>query len=87
MLASYSANEAGSHDPDGVVLLWNVNAFFQKPEFVFNCQSPVMTAQFSKFHATMVIGGTYSGQLVLWDTRFINYFILVYLFLIFNFFF
>jgi hypothetical protein len=29
MLAAYSANEAGSHDPDGVVLLWNVNTFFQ----------------------------------------------------------
>lgn len=69
VLASYSANEAGSHDPDGVVLVWNANTFFQKPEFVFNCQSPVMTAQFSRFHATMVVGGTYSGQLVLWDTR------------------
>jgi len=69
VLAAYSANEAGSHDPDGVVQVWNVNNFFQKPEFVFNCQSPVMTAQFSRFHSTMIVGGTYSGQLVLWDTR------------------
>jgi dynein intermediate chain len=24
---------------------------------------------FSEFHPTLVIGGTYSGQIVLWDTR------------------
>ena len=32
-------------------------------------QSPVMSVAFSKFHPNYVIGGTYSGQIVLWDTR------------------
>ena len=32
-------------------------------------QSPVMSVSFSKFHPNYVIGGTYSGQVVLWDTR------------------
>ena len=32
-------------------------------------QSPVMSARFSRFHPSYVIGGTYSGQIVLWDTR------------------
>eukprot|EP01132_Coremiostelium_polycephalum_P001244 gene1244-1569_t len=69
VVTSYSANEAGSHDPDGVVLVWSVNNYFQKPEYVFNCQSPVMTTFFSKYHPTLIVGGTYSGQIVIWDTR------------------
>lgn len=32
-------------------------------------QSPVMSAMFSRFHPQYIIGGTYSGQVVLWDTR------------------
>ena len=28
-----------------------------------------MSVAFSKFHPNYVIGGTYSGQIVLWDTR------------------
>ncbi|EGC34676.1 hypothetical protein DICPUDRAFT_79578 [Dictyostelium purpureum] len=68
-VTSYSANEAGSHDPDGVVLVWSINNYFQKPEYVFNCQSPVMTTFFSKYHSTLIVGGTYSGQIVIWDTR------------------
>jgi len=28
-----------------------------------------MTAQFSLFYPNIVLGGTYSGQLVLWDKR------------------
>jgi len=40
-----------------------------RPEYVFTCQSPVMTLAFSRFHPTIVIGGTYSGQIVLWDMR------------------
>ncbi|GAM20377.1 hypothetical protein SAMD00019534_035520 [Acytostelium subglobosum LB1] len=69
VVTSYSSNEAGSHDPDGVVLVWSVNNYFQKPEYTFNCQSPVMTTFFSRFHHTLIVGGTYSGQIVVWDTR------------------
>lgn len=32
-------------------------------------QSAVMSVAFSKFHPSYIIGGTYSGQLVLWDLR------------------
>ncbi|KAB0351984.1 hypothetical protein FD754_016841 [Muntiacus muntjak] len=31
--------------------------------------SAVMSATFAKFHPNLVVGGTYSGQLVLWDNR------------------
>lgn len=50
-------------------MVWTVDNLLEKPEFVFNCQSPVLTAQFPKFQPNIILGGTYSGQLVLWDTR------------------
>uniref|UniRef100_A0A665VFL0 Dynein, cytoplasmic 1, intermediate chain 2b n=1 Tax=Echeneis naucrates TaxID=173247 RepID=A0A665VFL0_ECHNA len=39
------------------------------PEYIFHCQSEVMSAGFAKFHPNLVVGGTYSGQIVLWDNR------------------
>jgi len=69
ILASYSSNDQGSNDPDGLVLVWSVYNSLQRPEFRFNCQSPVTTAFFDKFSPTIIVGGTYSGQIVLWDTR------------------
>lgn len=32
-------------------------------------QSAVMSSCFAKFHPNLVLGGTYSGQIVLWDNR------------------
>lgn len=37
--------------------------------FMFSFQSAVMSATFAKFHPNLVVGGTYSGQIVLWDNR------------------
>ena len=28
-----------------------------------------MSATFAKFHTNLIVGGTYSGQIVLWDNR------------------
>lgn len=69
LLTSYSANEVGSNDPDGVVLVWSTSSMLKRPEFVFHCQSQVTTAFFPHFHSTTIVGGTYSGQVMLWDTR------------------
>eukprot|EP00842_Homolaphlyctis_polyrhiza_P006158 jgi/Hompol1/6543/HPOL_005018-RA len=68
LLSSYSKNTANIHEPDGVVLIWNMR-MENRPEFILHAQSDVMTARFSKFHHHTVIGGTYSGQIVIWDTR------------------
>ena len=37
--------------------------------FLSPSQSAVMSVGFSKFHPSYIVGGTYSGQLVLWDIR------------------
>eukprot|EP00742_Colponemidia_sp_Colp-10_P005038 GILJ01005383.1.p1 GENE.GILJ01005383.1~~GILJ01005383.1.p1 ORF type:complete len:644 (-),score=93.54 GILJ01005383.1:168-2021(-) len=69
LLASYSAkDDAAVTDPDGLVLLWSLS-MRQRPEFVFTCQSAVTAACFHKYSPHLLIGGTYSGQIVLWDTR------------------
>ncbi|KAM8934589.1 cytoplasmic dynein 1 intermediate chain 2 isoform 1-T1 [Pelodytes ibericus] len=69
LLASYNNNEDAPHEPDGVALVWNMKYKKTTPEYVFHCQSPVMSAAFAKFHPNLVVGGTYSGQIVLWDNR------------------
>ncbi|XP_061834690.1 dynein, cytoplasmic 1, intermediate chain 2a-like isoform X4 [Nerophis lumbriciformis] len=69
LVASYNNNEDCPHEPDGVALVWNMKYKKDTPEYIFHCQSEVMSASFAKFHPNLVVGGTYSGQIVLWDNR------------------
>ncbi|CAG8500152.1 10640_t:CDS:2, partial [Acaulospora colombiana] len=68
VVASYNKNPIAMNEPDGVVLVWSLR-LLERPEFIFHSQSDVLTTAFSEFHPTLVIGGTYSGQIVLWDMR------------------
>lgn len=68
-LASYGLSEtATSIDSDGCVLVWNTS-MNSRPEYVFTCQSSVCTALFNKLNPHIIIGGTYTGAVVLWDIR------------------
>ncbi|XP_043667679.1 cytoplasmic dynein 1 intermediate chain isoform X7 [Vespula pensylvanica] len=69
LAASYNNNDDTPNDPDGVCLVWNTKFKKATPEFIFHCQSPVMSTTFAKFHPNLILGGTYSGQIVLWDNR------------------
>lgn len=69
LLASYFVNEQAPSDPDGVLLVWNMKFKNTSPEYTFHCQSPIMSCCFAKFHPSLIVGGTYSGQIVLWDMR------------------
>jgi len=66
LLASY---EDSSLDSDGVALVWNTKFKSSSPEYIFNCSSWVTSCCFAKFHPNLVIAGTYSGQIVMWDNR------------------
>lgn len=68
LLASYTNNPSAPHEPDGIVQVWNQH-MHDRAEFVFHAQSDVLTAKFSPFHQNLIVGGTYSGQILLWDTR------------------
>ncbi|KAK3942150.1 cytoplasmic dynein 1 intermediate chain 2 [Diplogelasinospora grovesii] len=68
LLASYTKNPTAPHDPDGIVQVWNMH-LHDRPEYVFHAQSDILVAKFSPFHPNLIIGGAYSGQVLLWDTR------------------
>lgn len=69
LLAGFSA-PAATNDEDGLVLVWAIPRVLQQgSEFTFTCQSAVMSAVFSPAQPQCIIGGTHSGQLVLWDMR------------------
>ncbi|XP_023035245.1 cytoplasmic dynein 1 intermediate chain isoform X8 [Drosophila willistoni] len=69
VVASYHNNVESPNEPDGVVMVWNTKFKKQTPEDVFHCQSAVMSTCFAKFNPNLILGGTYSGQIVLWDNR------------------
>ncbi|RMZ90998.1 hypothetical protein DV736_g1770, partial [Chaetothyriales sp. CBS 134916] len=68
LLTSYTKNPTAPNESPGQVLLWNVHAP-SRPEYVFSSGSDVLSAQFSPFHPNLVVGGCYSGQICLWDSR------------------
>merc|ERR1719197_640897 len=57
------------NEGDGVVLVWSAQNLLDRPEYTFTCQSQVLCVEASKFSPHLLLGGTYSGQVVLWDMR------------------
>lgn len=57
-----------SNAPDGLACVWNTH-LLSRPEFVFHAPVDVLSVTLSPFHPNLVVGGTYSGQIVVWDTR------------------
>ncbi|KAJ9474986.1 Dynein intermediate chain [Pseudozyma hubeiensis] len=67
--AAYNRTNDGRDDAsDGLVALWNTH-LTDRPEFTFTAPTDVTSITFSPFHPTLVVGGTYSGQILIWDTR------------------
>ncbi|KAM7536581.1 hypothetical protein Aperf_G00000088781 [Anoplocephala perfoliata] len=70
LLAAYSPNEELTQGPAGCCMVWNLKFPTRgSPEFRFHCNEPITAAAMVRFHPNLVIGGTYSGQVVLWDSR------------------
>jgi len=53
---------------DGLTILWNL-AMPSRPEHIFTCGSPVLSAKFHPTEGSLVVGACYSGQVVVWDVR------------------
>ena len=68
VLASYTKNPSAPQDPSGLLQVWNLH-LHSRPEYTFQSTSDILTAKFSPFHPSLIIGGSYSGQVLLWDTR------------------
>jgi dynein intermediate chain len=68
LLISYTKTPSALNEPTEFVLLWNTHTP-SHPEYTFNAGIDVLSARFSPFHPNLIIGGCYSGQIYLWDTR------------------
>jgi dynein intermediate chain, cytosolic len=69
LLASYiSVSRSVTSENRGLVCLWSLT-LKSRPEYVLECQSSVTASTFNKFDHNLVISGTYSGQIVVWDLR------------------
>ena len=66
---SYNKPKSGSGGAsDSIVALWSLNTV-QRPEYVFRCHETIETVCFDPFSPHLVIGGAYSGQVMVWDLR------------------
>jgi dynein intermediate chain, cytosolic len=69
LLSSCTKNPTAANEPSGLIMLWNVHAP-SRPEYTFHSQgADILSARFSPFHPNLVVGGCYTGQVCLWDTR------------------
>jgi dynein intermediate chain len=69
LLAAYSKSEEFNiNQSNGLIMLWSL-ALRKTPEFVFSCQTEITSAIFHKYNPKLVIGATYTGQILIWDTR------------------
>lgn len=69
MLAAYSKPEdSSSYEQNGLICLWSL-ALRKKPEFVFTYQTEITSALFHKFNPKYIVGASYTGQILIWDTR------------------
>ncbi|KAI3626761.1 hypothetical protein CBS14141_000762 [Malassezia furfur] len=68
LVAAYNRSRAPASDADGLVAVWNVH-LRERPEFTFQAPTDVTAVLASPFHPTLLVGGTYSGQILVWDTR------------------
>ncbi|CDW56245.1 dynein intermediate chain [Trichuris trichiura] len=69
MAVAYDGNPDAMNDPIGLVTIWNGKFKKNTPEYCFHSQSRVLSLTWAKFHPNLLVGGTYSGQICLWDMR------------------
>ena len=55
------------NEPEGIICVWNTDFKKESPEFIFHCSSPITSLCLSPYAPNLVIGGTYSGKVVVWD--------------------
>ncbi|CAM9372231.1 unnamed protein product, partial [Ectocarpus fasciculatus] len=65
---SSSSGTSSPADAAGVACVWSLS-LPTRPEFVFTATSPVLSTIFHPHDQHLVIGGCYSGQILLWDMR------------------
>ncbi|KAK4507869.1 hypothetical protein PRZ48_001604 [Zasmidium cellare] len=65
---AYTKSQRSPHTPPGLLNVWNMH-LKGRPEYSLHATSDLLSCQFHPHHPSLILGGTYSGQLCLWDTR------------------
>ncbi|EME49369.1 hypothetical protein DOTSEDRAFT_76700 [Dothistroma septosporum NZE10] len=65
---AYTKSARSPHTPPGLLNVWNMH-LKGRPEYSLHATSDLLSCQFHPYHPSLILGGTYSGQLCLWDTR------------------
>lgn len=68
LCTSYTKSQASPHTPHGLLNVWNLH-LKGRPEYSLHATSDLLSCLFHPHHPSLILGGTYSGQLCLWDTR------------------
>jgi dynein intermediate chain len=68
LCAAYTKSHASPHTPSGLLNVWNMH-LKGRPEYSLHATSDLLSCLFHPYHPSLILGGTYSGQLCLWDTR------------------
>ncbi|KAI7277886.1 cytoplasmic dynein intermediate chain [Hortaea werneckii] len=68
LCTSYTKSQASPHAPPGLLNVWNLH-LKGRPEYSLHATSDLLSCLFHPHHPSLILGGTYSGQLCLWDTR------------------
>ena len=65
---AYTKSQSSPHTPPGLLNVWNSH-LKGRPEYSLHATSDLLSCLFHPHHPSLILGGTYSGQLCLWDTR------------------
>ena len=70
LLSCYSkrTDDMIANQKNGLIYIWSL-AIRKVPEFTFTCQPEITSAIFHPYNPKLIIGGTHTGQVLIWDTR------------------
>jgi dynein intermediate chain len=68
LCTTYTKSQQAPHTPPGLLNVWNMH-LKGRPEYSLHATSDLLSCLFHPHHPSLILGGTYSGQLCLWDTR------------------
>ena len=53
---------------NGLIYIWSLG-YRKVPEFTFTCTPEITSAIFHPYNPKLIVGGTHTGQVMIWDTR------------------
>ena len=68
LCTAFTKSQQSPHTPPGLLNVWNMH-LKGRPEYSLHATSDLLSCLFHPYHPSLILGGTYSGQLCLWDTR------------------